>query len=97
MANDHHLTRAEALLLCDAFNGIETNVMTAQQLRGEVEDALRLRHLEVKWRVGRGLLARLRTYDDARATDLLARIRAFWRAVDVGAGRNEALGQAGLA
>ncbi len=97
MANDHHLKPAEALLLCDAFNGIETNVMTAQQVLRELEDALRLRHLDTKWHAGHALLARLRHYDDARAADLLARVHDFWRAVDAGAGRNEALVRAGMA
>lgn len=92
----HRLTRAEALLLCDALNGIivDQQIAPAHILFATIADAIGVDELDAKWQTGHALLARLQAYTDDDARDLLDRVHAFWSDPNP---TDDALARAGLA
>jgi hypothetical protein len=85
------LTEAEAGLICEA---LESTYACLPLIWAEVEDAVRERHLDVKWKVdGRALTSKLRALSPGDTAKLMAAIELVWAEKDGGA---SALRRAGL-
>ncbi len=78
-----HLSEGEALLLCDAGNGLLSEPQTMQLLWAQVDDAIRLEGLDRKWDVdGPALVAQLRALTPGQAFAVTDAIERFWTSAD---------------
>lgn len=82
-------TVEEASLLCDALNGTWMHDWQAEQAReyfvAEIEDAVRLNGLDIKWEVNAAeLVGKLRTMTPEEATALVSKVQDFWAKDHIG-------------
>ncbi len=75
------LTTSEKMLVVDALKGIILLRFNAgAQIALEVEDAIRLQHLDKKWSVNRDtLLTKLKHFNADAALGLLDAVDKFWK------------------
>jgi len=77
------LTEREAILLCDACNGLLVEPHTVQLLWAQVADAIRLDGLDRKWGVdGEALVARLRNYSYWQQLAITDAVERWWALAD---------------
>ncbi len=75
-----NLTEGEAMLLCDACNGLIFEPYSIPLLWANVDDAIRLDGLDAKWHVdGPELVAKLRALTRGQAFAVVDAIERFWR------------------
>lgn len=75
------LTPTEALLLCDALNGVYAgdNVTVARHLDHEIEDAIELNQVDRKWEVdGTALVTTVRGWTLAARLAALDAVERWW-------------------
>ncbi len=91
------LSRQEALLLCDAPNGILSEPQTMQLLWAGVEDAIRLDGLATKWEVdGPALVSKLKALDYWQALAVVDAVERAWNLLPQTTDRDEVLTTVGL-
>lgn len=81
------LTKAEAMLICDALNGLihSFDLDPQQVLCIEIQDALAWESLEVKWEVDKAeILSKLRALNILQAAAIIDAVERFWEAVSTG-------------
>lgn len=76
------LSRAEAMLICDALNGTWlSDAGSVAWIAAEIEDAIRLNGLDQKWKVdGPDLLRRAATWSYAERLAVVDLVERFWAA-----------------
>lgn len=73
------LTEQEALLICDAMNGVLVEPHTAQLLWAQIADAVEIDGLDRKWGVdGAALTAKLRGLSYAQALAVSDAVERWW-------------------
>jgi hypothetical protein len=77
------LTPEEAMLLCDALNGLrfDFNIDPSRSLFSEIQDAIETDDLANKWQVdGSGLLMKIKSCSTLQAVAIIDAIERFWSA-----------------
>lgn len=74
-----NFTEAEALLLCDALNGIAWQPAVRPPLDLDISEAIALEGLAMKWGIdGKSLVEKLRALDDTAATAVMLAVKRWW-------------------
>lgn len=87
------LSEPEALLLCDALNGVLHEPHTVPLLWASIDDAIRLDRMDAKWGVdGADLVARLRALTYTQALAVIDAVERWWLLTDRSAGALQTVG-----
>jgi hypothetical protein len=82
----------EAYLIVDALNGVLMDANNAKLLCAEIEDAIKLDHLDQKWQVdSKALVEKLRNLNEIQAMAIIDAAERFWQAQKDGKNAEELL------
>ncbi len=82
----------EAYLIVDALNGVLMDANNAKLLWAEIEDAIKLDHLDQKWQVdSKALVEKLRNLNEIQAMAIIDAAERFWQAQKDGKNAEELL------
>lgn len=69
----------EAYLIVDALNGTLMDANTAKLLWAEIEDSIKLDHLDKKWQVeGKALVEKIRNLNEIQSLAIIDAAERFW-------------------